>query len=61
VFRPQGPSGLFDKVTALIGLGALLALLRYRLGVIPVIGASCLAGFLFTFLKPWLAQKGVFL
>ncbi|UZR29178.1 chromate efflux transporter [Methylococcus mesophilus] len=59
VFWPQGPSGLFDRVAALIGLGALLALFRYRIGVIPLIGASGLAGLLFTFLPPWLIQAGV--
>jgi chromate transporter len=38
-----------------------LALSRYKTGVIPVIIASGLAGFLLAFLKPWLAQKGIFL
>jgi chromate transporter len=61
VFWPQGFAGRFDGVSALIGACALLALLRYKAGVIPVIGACGAAGFLFTFLKPWLAQAGIFL
>jgi len=39
---------------------ALLALLRYKVGVIPVIVACGAAGLLFNLLKPWLAQIGVF-
>ncbi|HUL13779.1 MAG TPA: chromate efflux transporter [Methylococcaceae bacterium] len=61
VFWPQGFAGHFDSVSALIGMGALLALFRYKIGVIPVIGACGAAGLLFTFLKPWLAQAGVLL
>jgi chromate transporter len=37
VFWPQGFTGHFDGVSALIGLCALLALTRYKAGVIPVI------------------------
>jgi chromate transporter len=61
VFWPQGFAGRFDVIAALIGLAALLALLRYKVGVIPVIVACGTAGLLFNFLKPWLAQAGVFL
>lgn len=61
VFWPQGFTGRFDAIAALIGLTALLALLRYKVGVIPVIAACGTAGFLFIFIKPWLAQAGVFL
>ena len=35
VFWPQGFAGRFDVIAALIGLAALLALLRYKVGVIP--------------------------
>jgi chromate transporter len=59
VFWPQGYPGAFDRAAALIGLGALLALFRYKVGVIPVILASGAAGFLLTLLKPWLIQHGV--
>lgn len=55
VFWPQGFSGAFDAVAALIGLFALLALFRYKIGVIPVIAASATVGILFTFISPWLS------
>ncbi|CAA9891844.1 hypothetical protein METHB2_500004 [Candidatus Methylobacter favarea] len=51
----------FDAIAALIGFLALLALLRYQAGVVPVIAVWGAAGFLFTFVKPWLAPVGVFL
>ena len=59
VLWPQGFAGSFDAVSGLIGLAALWALFRYKVGVIPVIAASGLAGLSFTFLKPWLVQMGV--
>lgn len=59
VFWPQGFAGRFDGIAALIGACALLALFRYKAGVIPVIAACGAAGLLFLFLKPWLAQYGV--
>jgi chromate transporter len=61
VFWPQGFEGRFDGIAALIGAGALIALFRYKAGVIPVIAACGAAGLLFLFLKPWLAQQGLFL
>jgi chromate transporter len=61
VFWPQGVEGRFDGIAALIGAGALLALFRYKVGVIPVIAGCGAAGLLFWFLKPWLVQYGVFL
>ena len=61
VFWPQGFAGRFDAVAAFIGLSALLALFRYKGGVIPVIAVCGAAGFLLTFVKPWLEQLGVFL
>jgi chromate transporter len=61
VFWPQGFAGRFDGVSALIGLAALLALFRFRVGVIPVIVSCGAAGLLLTLPKPWLAQEGVLL
>ena len=61
VFWPEGFSGRFDGVSSLIGLCALLALIRYKAGVIPIIVACGATGLLFTFIKPWLVQAGVFL
>jgi chromate transporter len=61
VFWPQGFAGHFDSMAALIGAGALIALFRYKAGVIPVIGACGVAGLLLLLLKPWLVQYGAFL
>jgi chromate transporter len=46
VLWPSGFSGTFEWVAALIGLAALLALFRLKLGVIPVILACGAAGYL---------------
>jgi chromate transporter len=46
VLWPSGFSGSFEWVAALIGVGALLALFRFKLGVIPVILACGAAGYL---------------
>jgi chromate transporter len=51
VFWPQGFTGNFDAVSALISLCAFLALFRYKVGVIPVIAAAGGAGLLFSFIK----------
>ncbi|MFI3154551.1 MAG: chromate efflux transporter [Methylococcaceae bacterium] len=61
VFWPQGFAGSFDGVSAFIGLCALLALTRYKAGVIPVIAGCGATGLLFTFIKAWLTQQGIFL
>jgi chromate transporter len=42
--------GGFDWISALIGAGALLALLRYKVGVMSVIGACALLGLATTFI-----------
>jgi len=63
VLWPQGfvqPLGMqalfagFEWFTALIGVGAFVALFRYKIGIIPVIGACGLAGLGYTLLKPLL-------
>ncbi|WP_374088185.1 chromate efflux transporter [Methylomicrobium lacus] len=54
VFWPQGLSGRFDFISALIGAGALLVLLRYKVGVIPVIAACGAAGLAVTLIRIWL-------
>ncbi|TAL46573.1 MAG: chromate efflux transporter [Methylovulum sp.] len=48
VFWPQGFTGRFDGVSALISLLALLALTRYKLGVIPVIASCGATGLVFS-------------
>ncbi|HXV08553.1 MAG TPA: chromate efflux transporter [Burkholderiales bacterium] len=44
VLWPQGFEGRFEWVSALVGALAFVALLRYKVGVIPVIAACALAG-----------------
>jgi chromate transporter len=46
VFWPTGFGGDFDGVSALIGVYALIALFRFKVGVIPVIAVSAAAGVL---------------
>ena len=46
VLWPQGLDGRFEGVSAAIGVLAFIALLRYKVGIIPVIGACALAGLL---------------
>jgi chromate transporter len=61
VFWPQGFSGSFDALSALISLCAFWAMFRYKVNVIPVIMACGSTGLLFNFIKIWLAQQGVVL
>jgi chromate transporter len=49
VLWPRGFDGGFDWVPALVGAAALVALLRYKAGVMPVIGACALLGLATTF------------
>lgn len=49
VLWPREFDGPLDWVSAAIGAAALLALLRFKLGVMPVVGASALAGLAVTF------------
>jgi len=48
VLWPQGLSGRFDWISALVGVAAFVALFRYRAGVIPVIAACALIGLIVT-------------
>ncbi|MEQ1637159.1 MAG: chromate efflux transporter [Methylococcales bacterium] len=57
VFWPLGFTGHFDMFALLLSASALLALFHYRVGVIQVIALSGVAGFLFTFAKPWLIAR----
>jgi chromate transporter len=62
VFWPQGFAGHFEAGAALIGAFAMLALFRYKIGIIKVITAAGVAGLLVEMLvKPWLSQLGLFL
>jgi chromate transporter len=44
VLWPRGLAGPFDDQSALIGVAAAVALFRFKVGVIPVVVASGLAG-----------------
>jgi len=55
VLWPQGLAGRFEWASALIGIGAAAALFRFKVGVIPVVLTSGLAGLALTFLRPLLA------
>jgi chromate transporter len=52
VFWPHGREGAIDLLALAIAAAALVALLRLRLGVIPVIGACAAAGLALRFLAP---------
>ncbi|MEO8145457.1 MAG: chromate efflux transporter [Betaproteobacteria bacterium] len=52
VLWPQGTDGPFDWISAAIGLAALVALFRFKTGVMPVIGACALAGLIVTLVTP---------
>ena len=44
VLWPEGPSGSFDVTSALIALGAAIALIRFKVDVIPLIGVCAVVG-----------------
>jgi chromate transporter len=52
VLWPAGLQGRFDWASALIGVAAAVALFRFKLGVIPVVLASGLAGLAWSLLRP---------
>ena len=51
VLWPRGFDGAFEWFSALIGAAALVALFRFKAGIIPVIGACALAGLAITLLR----------
>ena len=54
VLWPQGFDGNFEWLSAVIGSAALVALFRYKVGIIPLIGACGAAGLIYTFARPLL-------
>ncbi len=52
VWWPEGFSGRFDAVSAAITLAAALALFRFKVGVIPLLGACAALGVAVTLLVP---------
>nr|WP_119157717.1 chromate efflux transporter [Caldimonas tepidiphila] len=55
VLWPEGLRGTFDAVSAAIAVTAAVALFRYKVGVMPLLGACALGGLAVTLLKPMLA------
>ncbi|MFN5723823.1 MAG: chromate transporter, partial [Betaproteobacteria bacterium] len=49
VFWPQGPEGGIDAKAAVIAAAAALALFRYRVGVLPLLGSCAVLGVLLKF------------
>ena len=47
VLWPQGWAGRFEWFSALLGTAALLALMRFRVGIIPVILGCAAAGWVY--------------
>ena len=52
VLWPQGFSGRFDVLSAAIALSAAVALFRFKVGVLPLLGACAAAGLAVTLLWP---------
>ena len=52
VLWPQGFSGSFDWLSALIALAAATLLFRFKLGVLPLLGLCALIGLAVTLLRP---------
>jgi chromate transporter len=52
VLWPEGFTGGFEWLAAILGLAALVALFRYKVGIIPVIAACGTVGLLYTLLRP---------
>jgi chromate transporter len=51
VLWPRGFDGPFDAVSALITVAAAIALFRFKLGVLPLLGACAVAGLAITVLR----------
>lgn len=52
VLWPQGFGGIFEWFSAVLGLAAFVALLRFKVGVVPVIAACGVVGLIYTLLMP---------
>lgn len=48
VFWPQGFGGHFDGLSALIAVGALVAMFRFKIGVLPLLGLCTVVGLVVT-------------
>ena len=59
VLWPEGFGGRFYAIAALVSLGALFALVRWKAGIIPVIAACGAVGWLSAYARPVLAGVGI--
>ncbi|MFV2057103.1 MAG: chromate transporter, partial [Thiohalomonadales bacterium] len=50
VLWPQGFDAPFEWASAVIGAAAFVALFRYKIGIVPVIGACAILGLLYSLL-----------
>ena len=55
VLWPRGFAGPFDAVSAVIAVVAGIALFRFKVGVLPLLGVCAAAGLAVTLLRPWFA------
>jgi chromate transporter len=51
VLWPHGFDGAFDALSAVLGLGCAIALFRYKVGVMPLIGTCALLGLIYALVK----------
>jgi chromate transporter len=54
VLWPQGFGGRFDALSAVITIAAAVVLFRFKVGVIPLLGACAAVGLVATWLLPLL-------
>jgi chromate transporter len=54
VLWPQGLSGTFDAISAVLAMAATVALFRFKVGVLPLLGASAALGLVITLILPHL-------
>jgi chromate transporter len=52
VLWPKGLDGPFDWASAVIGAAAFVAMFRYKVGIMPVVGVSALVGLVIALAKP---------
>jgi chromate transporter len=52
ILWPQGMQGRFEWLAAVLGAAALIALFRFKAGIIPIIAACGTVGLLYTLLRP---------
>jgi chromate transporter len=55
VLWPQGMSGRFEWISLIVGVAAFIALWRYKVGIIPVVGVCGAVGVVITFARLFLA------